>query len=63
MDTRDLWEEQVERLIKQLQLVIHQIDTFDQRVTFLENTVLTLIVALKRGGVIVDSSEGEFELT
>lgn len=63
MDTRDLWEEQVERLTKQLQLVIHQIDTFDQRVTFLENTVLTLIVALKSGGVIVDSSEGEFELT
>lgn len=61
MDTRDLWEEQVNRLTGQCRLMIDQMGSFDERLTFLENTVLTLIVALKEGGVIVDSDEGENE--
>ena len=62
MDTKDLWEDQVNRLTKQCRLMFDQMTGFDERVTFLENTILTLIVALKEGGVIVDSDEGEHEL-
>ena len=62
METRDLWEDQVNRLTGQCRLMIEQMTTFDERITFLENTVLTLIVALKEGGVIVDSDETEDEV-
>jgi len=62
METRDLWEDQVNRLTGQCRLMIEQMTAFDERVTFLENTVLTLIVALKEGGVIVDSDETEDEV-
>jgi len=61
MDTRDLWEDQVGRLTGQCRLMLDQMTGFDERVTFLENTILTLIVALKQGGVIVDSDDGENE--
>jgi hypothetical protein len=61
MDTRDLWEEQVQRLTNQCRLMVEQITSFDERLTFMENTMLTLIVALRDGGVIVDSDEGEHQ--
>tara|TARA_Y100000034_G_scaffold134637_1_gene203667 strand:- start:910 stop:1098 length:189 start_codon:yes stop_codon:yes gene_type:complete len=61
MDTRDLWEEQVQRLTNQCRLMLDQVTAFDERLTFLEHTILTLIVALKEGGVIVDSDEGEHQ--
>ena len=62
MDSRDLWEDQVQRLTGQCRLMLDQVTAFDERLTFLEHTVLTLIVALKEGGVIVDSDEGEYEV-
>ena len=61
MDTRDLWEEQVQRLTNQCRLMLDQVTAFDERLTFIENTMLTLIIALKDGGVIVDSDEGEHQ--
>ena len=57
MDTRDLWEEQINRLTKQFVLLIGELKTIEQRMTYLEGVVITLLVALKEGGVIVDSDE------
>ena len=67
MDTRDLWEEQVNRLTKQFAILIGEIKSIEQRMTYLEGVVITLLVALKEGGVIVDAdadSEAEtYDLT
>ena len=62
MDTRDLWEEQVNLLTNQCRLMVEEITNFDKRVTYLENVLVTLLVALKESGVIVDSDEGEYEV-
>ncbi|MAG24235.1 hypothetical protein CMI47_01525 [Candidatus Pacearchaeota archaeon] len=62
MDTRDLWENQVDLLTNQCRMMVEEITHFDERVTYLENVLVTLLVALKEGGVIVDSDEGEYEV-
>ncbi len=63
MDTRDLWEDQVNRLTKQFAVLIGEMKNFEQRVTYLEGVVITLLVALKEGGVIIDSDENSDENT
>jgi hypothetical protein len=62
MDTRDLWENQVDLLTNQCRMMAEEITHFDERVAYLENVLVTLLVALKEGGVIVDSDEGEYEV-
>ena len=59
MDSRDLWEDQVERLTKKYARVYEKIESNADRIQYLENVVLTLIVALKSGGVISDSPDAE----
>ena len=53
----DMWENQVELLTRHCQTLTEQIDRLEERLTYFEGVVLTLIVALKENGVIVDASE------
>ena len=53
----DMWENQVELLTRQCQRMTQKIDELEQRLHYFEGVVATLLVALKEGGVIVDSSE------
>ena len=57
MDTRDMWEDQVSQIAKQTLNIIKNVEKIEQRLTYLEGVVITLLVALKEGGVIVDSTE------
>ena len=57
MNTRDMWENQVELLTRQCQRMTRKIDELEQRLHYFEGVVAPLLVALKEGGVIVDSSE------
>jgi len=54
---RDMWENQVQVLAKHCQRMTLKIDELEQRLHYFEGVVATLLVALKEGGVIVDSSE------
>ncbi len=54
---RDMWETQVQVLAKHCQRMTRKIDEIEQRLHYFEGVVATLLVALKEGGVIVDSSE------
>jgi len=54
---RDMWENQVQVLAKHCQRMTRKIDEIEQRLHYFEGVVATLLVALKEGGVIVDSSE------
>jgi hypothetical protein len=53
----DMWENQVELLTRHCQRMTQKIDELEQRLHYFEGVVATLLVALKEGGVIVDSSE------
>jgi hypothetical protein len=59
MNTREMWEDQVVRLSKQTLGLIQKMEKFEQRITYLEGVVVTLLVALKEGGVIVDADDDE----
>jgi hypothetical protein len=54
---RDMWENQVQVIAKHCQRMTRKIDEIEQRLHYFEGVVATLLVALKEGGVIVDSSE------
>ena len=59
MNTRDMWENQVELLTRHCRVLTDQVDQLEQRVTYYESVLFTLLSALKEGGVIVDSDETE----
>ena len=57
MNTRDMWENQVELLTRHCQRLTREIEELEARLQYFEGVVATLLVALKEGGVLVDSSE------
>jgi hypothetical protein len=57
----DMWENQVELLTKQCQRMTRKIDELETRLHYFEGVVATLLVALKEGGVIVDSQDKDPE--
>ena len=59
----DMWENQVELLTRQCQRMTQKIDELETRLHYFEGVVATLLVALKEGGVIVDSSEKDADAT
>ena len=62
MNTRDMWENQVELLTRHCQSLTRQVDELQDRLDYFEKVVLTLLVALKEGGVIVEGTDGEHSL-
>jgi len=54
---RDMWENQVELLTRHCQALTQQVEQLENRLHYFEGVVATLLVALKEGGVIVDSDE------
>ena len=62
MDTRDMWENQVELLTRHCQSLTRQVDQLQDRLQYFEDVVVTLLLALKEGGIIVESDDGEHNL-
>ena len=58
MDSRDLWEEQVNRITRQCSEILLKIEDIEERMNYFENAFLTLIVALKQAGIIQPDPEG-----
>jgi len=54
---RDMWENQVELLTRHCQSLTQQLEQLESRLHYFEGIVATLLVALKDGGVLVDSAE------
>ena len=59
MNTRDMWENQVELLTRHNQMLERRVGELEERLTYFENVVATLLIALRDGGVIVDDEKGE----
>ncbi len=62
MDTRDMWENQVELLTRHCQTLTQEVHELQERLQYFEDVVVTLVLALKQGGVIVSSEDGEYSL-
>ncbi len=63
MNTRDMWENQVELLTRHTQALTRQVEQLEERLHYFEGVVATLLVALKEGGVLVESSEKDASAT
>ena len=59
MNTRDMWEHQVELLTRHCQKLTSKVYDLDNRLAYFEGVVATLLVALKEGGVIVDTDDDD----
>jgi chaperonin cofactor prefoldin len=59
MNTRDMWENQVELLSRHCRTLSDQVDQLEERLTYFEGVIITLITALKDGGIIVDSQSSD----
>jgi len=57
MNTRDMWENQVELLTRHCQKLTLELHELEARLAYFEGVVATLLVALKEGGVIVESED------
>ena len=57
MDTRDMFETQVELLTRHCRTLSDQVDQLEERLTYFENVVATLLIALKDAKIIVDADE------
>tara|TARA_B100000131_G_scaffold282842_1_gene290354 strand:- start:363 stop:557 length:195 start_codon:yes stop_codon:yes gene_type:complete len=58
----DIWEEHLKGLTRQLHLMIERVQTVEERLDYYENVMLTLLVALKKGGIIVEDDSGEHNM-
>jgi len=58
-----MWENQVELLTRHCRVLSDQVDQAEQRITYLENVLATLLIALKEGGIIVDEDDDSTEPT
>ena len=59
MDTRDLWEDQVNRLTKRCAELSDQTEELNARLAYFESVVITMLTALVEGGIIVQDPDGE----
>tara|TARA_E500000305_G_C3840780_1_gene151654 strand:- start:58 stop:249 length:192 start_codon:yes stop_codon:yes gene_type:complete len=58
----DLWDNHVQGLTNQVALLLNKMEMVEGRLDYYEQVLITLITALKQGGVIVEDSDGEHEM-
>jgi hypothetical protein len=58
MNTRDMWENQVELLTRHCQNLTSEVQALEDRLGYFEGVVATLLTALVEGGVIVPDPAG-----
>ena len=62
MNTNDLWEQHIQGLTKQVSYLLEKTEQLEQRMSYYEEVIITLIIALKKGGVIVEDPEGDNQM-
>ena len=58
MDSNDLWQEHIDGLTKQVAFLLQKTQQLENRLQYYEEVFITLLKALKQGGIIVDDNEG-----
>jgi uncharacterized protein YoxC len=62
MDSNDLWQEHIDGLTKQVAFLLQKTQQLENRLQYYEEVFITLLKALKQGGIIVDDSEGDHSM-
>ena len=62
MRDRDIWEDHIEGLTKQVGLQQKKIEELENRSDYYEQVLITLLTALVESGIIVRNNEGEHEM-
>ena len=62
MDSNDLWQEHIDGLTKQVAFLLQKTQQLENRLQYYEEVFITLLKALKHGGIIVDDSEGDYSM-
>ncbi len=62
MDSNDLWQEHIDGLTKQVVFLLQKTQQLENRLQYYEEVFITLLKALKQGGIIVDDSEGDHSM-
>ena len=59
MNTREMWEHQVELLTRHCQKLTSKVYDLEERLGYMENVVLTLLAALKEAEILVDADDDD----
>ena len=62
MNSNDLWQEHINGLTKQVAFLLQRTQELENRLQYYEKVFITLLKALKQGGIIVDDSEGDHSM-
>ena len=62
MDSNDLWQNQTDGLTKQVAFLLQKTHDLENRLEYYEEVFVTLLKALKEGGIIIDDSEGQHSM-
>ena len=62
MNSNDLWQNHIEGLTKQVAALLIKTHELENRLQYYEEVFITLLKALKQGGIIVDDSEGDHSM-
>tara|TARA_R110000824_G_scaffold170181_3_gene347460 strand:+ start:651 stop:845 length:195 start_codon:yes stop_codon:yes gene_type:complete len=62
VDSNDLWQNHVDGLTKQVAFLLQKTHDLENRLEYYEEVFVTLLKALKEGGIIIDDSEGQHSM-
>ena len=62
MDSNDLWQNHLDGLTKQVAFLLQKTHDLENRLEYYEEVFVTLLKALKEGGIIIDDSEGQHSM-
>jgi len=62
MDSNDLWQKHVDGLTRQVAFLLHKAEELENRLEYYEEVFVTLLKALKKGGIIIDDNEGQHSM-